>query len=916
MPCQLPNPQRVAGALRAFCVAILLVLGAGAAAPLLAQTDPPPPRPLADLLNDWKSALDAVGRQLAAGKSDEADLERLRAEAERVRAAVQGARGEAQARVGAAQQLVEALGPPPAEGQPPEAREVARQRQQLTADLGAAEGRLKQLDVLEARANGLAGDVARAIRDRLASSLLAQGPSALEAGVWSLGATQFVQGVQGLAAGPLARWRSGGFTPLFQKGSGTLFGLASGLIIGWWLRRWLLGRYGRNTVETAPSYGRRVVAALAEGVCRALLPSLAAAAIALALYATGLVEAPGRPVLIGFTVAVIFYVLVTGIDRAALAPSASLWRLNRLDDRGARMLSRRLNLIAAVFAPLLLASIAAPALNVGEEGEALIVCIGSFALGLALLTVTRRGTWHAPEAGAPAIEAADALDPLAGTASDGSELPPARAAAEPFWALLRFAVAVIAVVSPVAALLGYVNLARYLLENLIWTGIGLGVLLIARRLLAEGIDRLVLVDGVHRGPLARMFALKEGSAQTLGFWLMLVVDLVLFALAGVLLLLRWGVRWADIAGGLNALLYGFKLGGMTLSLLDVLIAAALFSAILAVSRVSQRVLEERVLPHTRMDIGLRNSLKSGVGYIGLAVAIAVAVSTLGIDLSKAALLAGALSVGIGFGLQNIVSNFVSGLILLAERPIKVGDSVVVGTSEGVVRRINVRATELETAQRASVIIPNSMLLSQAVLNWTHKDTFGRVEIAVGVAYESDPEEVQRILLDCAQRHPDVSRWPAPSVMFRAFGASSLDFELRAFLNNVELKGRVGSDLRFAIFRAFREHGIEIPFAQSEVRLRDLERLEALVDRLGPVLRAVAQPVRVAGGASVPAGAVSPAAPIPAGLESAGLDTGPAPSNDAGAQAAAAAAALYAVSALAEANDPDPADGDPDRGGRH
>lgn len=907
----IPRLPRFAAALRAFAV-LLLLTASGGPAPSWAQADPPPPRALADLLNDWKTTLDGLGRQLATGRNEEADLERIRAEAERVRSAVQAGRGEALGKVAAAQQLVDALGPAPAEGQPPEAKDVARQRQQLGADLGAAEGRAKQLDVLEARANGVINDAARAIRERIASSLLARGPSTLEADVWTLGATQFVQGVQQLAAGPQARWQSNGFAPLFAKSAGTLFVLAVGLGAGWWLRRWLLGRYGRNSVETSPSYGRRVAAALAEGFCKALLPSLATAAIALTLHVTGLIEAPGRPMLIACTVAVIFYVLVTGIDDAALAPSASAWRLTGLDDRSARAVSRRLNLIAAVFAPLLLASFAAPALNLGEEGRALVVSIGSLALGLALLTVTRRDTWQtASDADTPAIEAADALDPLAGQRSDGDASPARSSLAEPFWALLRFTVALIAVAAPAAALLGYVNLARYLLENLVWTVLGLAALVIVRRLIAEAVERLVRVDGIHRGPLARMFALKSASAQTLAFWLMLLIDTALLALAGVLLLLRWGVRWAEIQGGLYALLYGFKVGGMSLSLLDGLLAVALFAAVLAASRVSQRVLEERVLPHTHLDAGLRNSLKSGIGYVGLAIAIAVAVATLGIDLSKAALLAGALSVGIGFGLQNIVSNFVSGLILLAERPIKVGDWVVVGTSEGTVRRINVRATELETSQRASVIIPNSMLLSQAVLNWTHKDTFGRVEILVGVAYESDPEQVQRILLDCANLHPDVSRWPAPNVMFRAFGPSSLDFELRAFLTNVELKGRVASDLRFAIFKAFRQHGIEIPYTQTEVRLRDLDRIEALVGALG---RRPATPRHA--GAGVVA-AQRPVPPVPAGIEDSGLDTGAALPVDGAAQAAgAAAAALYAVSSLAEANDPRRDDDDgPDRGAR-
>ena len=185
--------------------------------------------------------------------------------------------------------------------------------------------------------------------------------------------------------------------------------------------------------------------------------------------------------------------------------------------------------------------------------------------------------------------------------------------------------------------------------------------------------------------------------------------------------------------------------------------------------------------------------------------------------------AGALSIGVGFGLQSIVNNFVSGLILLIERPIKVGDRVVVGGKEGHIRRINVRATEIETFDRATVIVPNSEIVSTSVTNWTHRDRHGRAEVQVGVAYGSDPEKVRDVLLACAKAHPCVAILPEPIVAFKDFASSSLDFILLGFVDDVENKARVESELRYAIVRAFAENGIEIPFPQREVRLKDLDR---------------------------------------------------------------------------------------------
>jgi small-conductance mechanosensitive channel len=208
-----------------------------------------------------------------------------------------------------------------------------------------------------------------------------------------------------------------------------------------------------------------------------------------------------------------------------------------------------------------------------------------------------------------------------------------------------------------------------------------------------------------------------------------------------------------------------------------------------------------------------------IGYVGFIAVATASMGRLGLNLENIALVAGALSVGIGFGLQSIVSNFVSGLILLAERPIRVGDAIVVKGEEGYVRKISVRATEIETYERASVIIPNSELITGVVKNWTHANTTGRIIVKVGVAYDSDPDEVRDILMACACDHPQLLQTPPPRVLLTGFGDSALEFELRCVVANVDYGLTVKSDLHFAILHRFRKAGIEIPFPQREVRVR-------------------------------------------------------------------------------------------------
>ena len=247
-----------------------------------------------------------------------------------------------------------------------------------------------------------------------------------------------------------------------------------------------------------------------------------------------------------------------------------------------------------------------------------------------------------------------------------------------------------------------------------------------------------------------------------------------------------------------------------------LVAVAVLVVGIFLTRAAQRWLETQVLPRTEIEPSLQLSVGVIFGYIGIIAAIALALGALGIDLQKIALVAGALSVGIGFGLQSIVSNFVSGLILLTERPIRVGDWIVAKGEEGYVRRIRVRATEVETFDRASVIIPNSDLISGVVKNWTHGNIIGRVTVKVGVSYDSDAEKVREILLAVAAEHPAVLKMPAPYVLFAAFGDSALDFELRCIISDIQQRLAVLSDLNFAVLARFRTEGIEIPFPQRVV----------------------------------------------------------------------------------------------------
>jgi len=235
-------------------------------------------------------------------------------------------------------------------------------------------------------------------------------------------------------------------------------------------------------------------------------------------------------------------------------------------------------------------------------------------------------------------------------------------------------------------------------------------------------------------------------------------------------------------------------------------------------RRSRKFLEAHLLSHLKMDTGVKHTILTLIGYCAWIITILLTLSILGLNLKNLAIVFGALSVGIGFGLQNIVNNFVSGLIILFERPIKEGDWVVIGGQEGFVRNIRIRATELETFDNSTVLIPNADILSASVINWTHQDMRGRVVVPVNVSYDSDLEQVRDILLQLAAEDERLLKTPAPYVWVTNFGDNGIDMELRAVTGNVVNKGYIKSDLMFRTFRAFKEKNIEIPFPQRVIHL--------------------------------------------------------------------------------------------------
>ncbi|KAB2889383.1 MAG: mechanosensitive ion channel [Desulfobulbaceae bacterium] len=305
-------------------------------------------------------------------------------------------------------------------------------------------------------------------------------------------------------------------------------------------------------------------------------------------------------------------------------------------------------------------------------------------------------------------------------------------------------------------------------------------------------------------------------------WLRAILKLLL-AVAVVLLFVQiWDFSDVYAAAIFSFLTDGFHLGKILVVPARIVVGLLIFIIGWTLALWVKKILEQKWMREASFAPSTREALLTVIGYVCYVLAAIVGLSVAGVNFSGLAVIAGALSVGIGFGMQNIVNNFVSGLILLFERPIKRGDWIVAGTTEGYVKKISVRSTIIQTFDRADVIVPNSELISSPVTNMMFNDPRGRLRVSVGVAYGSDTSLVRSLLLEIAGSHPEVvvdGTSPRPDVFFMEFGESSLNFDLLCHLKNIDSKPRVRSEINFRIDDAFRQHGIEIPFPQRDIHIR-------------------------------------------------------------------------------------------------
>ena len=761
------------------------------------------------------------------------------------------------------QDALDALGAEPAEGES-EDPAIAEMRAKYTSVMNSYKSRLIEANLLKTEIARLGSIISEARSRILIGNLVAEQnvlvspqnffTAIADAAVffWEI-AFSPVSWYQGLSQDEKAGVIHGGWYVLLIIGLALSFGL--------FLRRYIIKKWGYGHTEDYPRYGQKIVVAIITAIAYGVIPSLLIGGCLLwQLTNDSLTHSKFGVVLANVLYYALYIILIRALARVTLAPWNGRWRLfNISDERAERVFS------ATTLSIILLGSIACilQIAHYFEASEALMLllevasdAIKAFVIVLMTSRIlgeikhkepeaeepeTPAPTTEAaadngetkqvkpienasiiktdgktetiiinpqtPEAPKPAAEKIQISAPTAGSAAalltddelDNMSMSSKIIVFTSLFAALTFGI----------SLFGYPGLATFIFNRFIVSVLLVGAFVIVRRFISDLLRRSIVF-------WIKTFRLRKKLLSKADFLMTLLVTPLLLMFLAYSLLRLWGMSGTFMLQAVKKLVFGFQVGGINISLISIITGLLVFLISLTVVRIMKNRLSNNLLNRINMDEGIKHSLISGISFTGFIISAILAIVAMGVDLSNLAVIAGALSVGIGFGLQDVIKNLVSGIILLFERPFKVGDWVIIGGEEGKIKQINIRSTEVETFNKSSVIIPNATLISSSLTNLTHGNNWQRQKILVGVSYDSDAELVTKLLLECAKSCKKVMKVPAPYVLFKDFGASSLDFELRMYVSDIWSGWQASSDVRYEILRRFREEGINIAYPQIVV----------------------------------------------------------------------------------------------------
>lgn len=753
-------------------------------------------------LTQTNKQLDTITAKLNSGKASKEETADFVDQLTQIQSALVQARQNYAAELDAVQKKLNALGTPP-EKPASEPAAIARQRKDFTTQADNNKAQIAQIDLQNAKIDEINSLILKIRNRQLLDNILVKQSSIFHPQEFWQSLSKFADFVFDLVQSPLNWYQnlSAERQETVKNNILTVIIVMFGaLIAGYLLSRYIKRWFGYKADIERPDYSQKVRAGIWMFIARGAIPAAIIGAFLFWLKNNPFVNGDSFGLLLNTAARyLLYYYLTKAVVRVLFTPANEKWRIIEVPDECAKAISSSLIFSSAAICIVSFFQSLADHMNYDSSIIYSLKIFANAVKAFCVVLVARRALYNNQTLSDDEISEDTPVAELS-TSSKVS-------------LFIAFAMGAAFLLS----LFGYIRLSEYIINRFIVSAIAIGIFYIIDKLLRGIFHRLLLFRF-----WVRTFRINRRTLVKTEFWFGLLLTPVIWIFAILALLAVWGVSVDLLLARVKSFLVGFNIGGIHISITSILLGLICFFIMLSLFKMLKNSFISGNLSKIEMSDGLRNSVVSSISFLGFIVSGLLAIAVMGGSLSSIAIIAGALSFGVGLGLQNMVSNLAAGMTILWERPIKIGDWVVINGQEGIVRQINMRSTELEAGDKSTIIIPNSDILSKSLVNYTYNGRSGRVAVKVGVGYESDIAQVRKALLEIAASNKNVLPNPAPAVSINNLGDSSLEFQLVCFTANVFNRGAIGDDLREKIITRFRELNINIPFPQRTVYLENPE----------------------------------------------------------------------------------------------
>lgn len=710
--------------------------------------------------------------------------------------------------LGSVQKKIAALGEVPDDGNEP--AEIAKQRKELNKQADAYKTSIAQAKLAKTKIDDLNGLILKVRNQDLFTRIFAKQSSIFHPQEFWTSLVSFAKFTFELIKSPLDWYRQLPAADMATADDNivyALFYIIAATFAAAYLRHFIKTRLGYREAIANPDYTQKVRAALWMFLARGLIPAAIIGTFMFWIKNGAIINKSNFGTML-YTAALylLYFFLTQALVRILLTPANGKWRIIEVSNDRAQASSKALIFSAAAICIVSFFQSLAAEMNVNPEVLYSLKIFANAVKAFCVVLVANKFLFDGtPEENAKNAATAEAT----GKENAGKDEEEYKELSTP--AKISLAVTVFMAVSFAASLFGYIRLSEFAINRFIISGVVIAVFYILDRLL-----RVIFRQLMRLKFWSRTLRINPRKLVKANFWFALILKPILGIMAILTLLAVWGVSVDIMLNKVRNFLVGFNIGSLHISITSILLGIISFFVSSFLFKMLKGSFQNGSLSQIDWDPGVKNSVISGIGFFGIIISLIVGFAVMGGSISSIAIIAGALSFGAGLGLQNMVSSLVAGLTILFERQIKVGDWVIIDGQEGIVKSINMRSTELETWNKSNVIVPNASILANSLINKTYSDQMGRVEIKVGVDYNSDINKVKAILLEIAGEDPEVLNSPPPSLQFTDLGDNSLNFQLNCYTANVYSGVGISFRIREKIVERFRENNINIPYPQRVI----------------------------------------------------------------------------------------------------